>query len=72
MSKGELSIFMPMRPKKRGGRKMVLVPEGKAQLASQNASIDTTLIKSLGTCPPMATPAKIRQIPNHAGLMRCG
>ena len=29
--------------KKRGGRKMVLVPEGKAPLASQNAAIDTTL-----------------------------
>ena len=47
MSKGELSVFMPMRLKKRGGRKMVLVPEGKAQLASQNASIDTTLVKAL-------------------------
>ena len=30
MSKGELSVFMPMRLKKRGSRKMVLVPEGKA------------------------------------------
>ena len=28
MSNGELSVFMPMRLKKRGGRKMVLVPEG--------------------------------------------
>lgn len=47
MSKGELSVFMPMRLKKRGGRKMVLVPEGKAQLAVQNAAIDTTLVKAL-------------------------
>jgi hypothetical protein len=47
MSKGELSVFMPMRLKKRGGRKIVLVPEGKAQLASQNASIDTILVKAL-------------------------
>ena len=47
MSKGELSIFMPMRLKKRGGRKMVLVPEGKVQLATQNAAIDTTLVKAL-------------------------
>ena len=47
MSKGELSVFMPMRLKKRGGRKMVLVPEGKAQLAAQNSSIDTTLVKAL-------------------------
>lgn len=43
----ELSIFMPMRLKKRGGRKMVLVPEGKVQLTAQNASIDTTLVKAL-------------------------
>jgi hypothetical protein len=47
MSKGELSVFMPMRLKKRGGRKMVLVPEGKAPLPSQNAYIDTTLVKAL-------------------------
>lgn len=47
MSKGELSIFMPMRLKKRGGRKMVLVPEGKAPLASQHSGIDTTLVKAL-------------------------
>jgi len=47
LSKEELSVFMPMRLKKRCGRKMVLVPEGKAQLAAQNASIDTTLVKAL-------------------------
>lgn len=47
MSKDELSVFMPMRLKKRGGRKMVLVPEGKAPLASQNSAIDTTLVKAL-------------------------
>lgn len=47
MSKGELSVFMPMRLKKRGGRKMVLVPEGKTQLTTQNASVDTTLVKAL-------------------------
>lgn len=47
MSKGELSVFMPMRLKKRDGRKIVLVPEGKAPLVAQNASIDTTLVKAL-------------------------
>ena len=26
--------------------------------------------KSFSACPPMATPAEIRQIPNHAGPMR--
>jgi hypothetical protein len=71
MSKGELSVFMPIRLKKRGGRKMVLVPEGKFQLTNQNASIDTTLVKALVRFPPMATPAEIKQISNHAGPMRC-
>ena len=47
MSKGELSVFIPMRLKKRGGRKMVLVQEVKSQLTSQNTSIDTTLVKAL-------------------------
>lgn len=36
MSKGEFSVFMPIRLKKRGGRKMVLVLEGKAQLVVAN------------------------------------
>jgi hypothetical protein len=47
MSKGELSVFMPMRLKKRGGRNIVLVPEGKTQLTTENASVDTTLVKAL-------------------------
>jgi len=47
MRKGEVAVFMPRRLKKRGGRKMVLVPEGKVQLATQNASIDSTLVKAL-------------------------
>ncbi|WP_322497297.1 hypothetical protein [Candidatus Cyrtobacter comes] len=47
MSKWKLSVFMPMHLKKRGGRKMVLAPEGKAPLTTQNASVDTTLVKAL-------------------------
>ena len=43
-----ISVFMPMRLKKRGGRKMVLVPEGKLLCEMQeNTNIDHTLLKSL-------------------------
>ena len=71
MSKGELSVFMLMRLKKRGGRKMALAPEGKAQLLAQNASIDSTLVKALVHAHLWQRQLKVRQISNHAGPMRC-
>jgi hypothetical protein len=43
---GEVSIFMPLKLKKRGGRKMILAPQG-VQPASEDSSVDLTLLKAL-------------------------
>jgi hypothetical protein len=41
----ELSIFMPLKVKRRGGHKMIIVPEGKEVLPENN--VDQTLLKAL-------------------------
>lgn len=38
---------MPIRLKKQGSRKMVLMPEIKIQLTTQTLAIDPTLVKAL-------------------------
>lgn len=43
---GEMSVFMPLKLKKRGGRKMVLAPEG-VQPPTDDSGIDMTLLKAL-------------------------
>ena len=43
---GEISVFMPLKLKKRGGRKMILAPQG-VQPASEDSSVDLTLLKAL-------------------------
>ena len=43
---GEISVFMPLKLKKRGGRKMILAPQG-VQAASEDSSVDLTLLKAL-------------------------
>jgi len=43
---GEMSVFMPLKLKKRGGRKMVLAPEG-VQPPTDDSGVDMTLLKAL-------------------------
>ncbi len=43
---GEMSVFMPLKLKKRGGRKMVLAPEG-VQPPADDSGVDMTLLKAL-------------------------
>lgn len=43
---GEMFVFMPLKLKKRGGRKMVLAPEG-VQPPTDDSGIDMTLLKAL-------------------------
>lgn len=43
---GEMSVFMPLKLKKRGGRKMVLAPEG-VQPPVDDSGVDMTLLKAL-------------------------
>ena len=46
MKEGELSVWMPLKLKKRGGRKMVLAPEG-VQPPADDSGVDRTLVKAL-------------------------
>jgi len=43
---GEMSVFMPLKLKKRGGRKMVLAPQG-VQPPADDSGVDMTLLKAL-------------------------
>jgi hypothetical protein len=46
LQQGELSLFKPLRLRKRGGRKMILVPEGTPTTELQG-TIDQPLLKAL-------------------------
>ena len=46
MKNGELSAFMPLKLKKRSGRKMILAPDG-VPAPSEEPHIDSALLKAL-------------------------
>ena len=48
ISDGEtLTVQIPLRLRKRGGRKLMVVPEGAAAWAPQRARVDSAMVKAL-------------------------
>ena len=46
-----ITVFIPMRWKRRGGQKVIIAPDGSDALAPTKARPDETLIRALARAP---------------------
>ncbi len=64
---GEVAVFMPLKLKKRGGRRMILAPDG-VQPVPDTPNIDQTLLKALVKAHLWKRQLKSGRYPNMKAL----